>query len=144
MFLKRLQVVIAALITLALIAGAVFVVIALKSLVGVPSDAYASDYTAIFVIEHLKSSNNLWPASWEDLRDEFDRIEEPTHYAWTFKELQERVDFRFDVTADQVRDSDSPLVVFRLASGRHVSYGGDPNLLIRQYLRTGQGGMESM
>ena len=144
MFLKRLQVVIFALTTLALIAGAVFVIVTLKSLVGVPQDAYASDWTAIFVIEHLKSSSNLWPTSWEELKDEFDRMAEPTHYAWTFKELQERVEFRFDVTADQVRDSDPPLVVFRLTSGRHVSYGGDPNLLIREYLRTGQGGMESL
>lgn len=131
-------------VVLALIGGVAIAVMSLKSLADLPSDAYASDWTAIFVIEHLKASDNKWPAGWDDLQDEFDRMAEPTHYAWTFRELQERVDLRFDVTAEEVRNADPPLIVFRLTSGRTISYDGDPNVLIRGYLRTGKGGMESL
>ena len=77
--MKRLRVTIATLLMLAVIGGVVSAVVALKSLVGLPSDAYASDWTAIFVIEHLKTSDNSWPTDWDDLRDEFDRMAEPTH-----------------------------------------------------------------
>ncbi len=129
-----------------LVAGSViaFSVIQVRSLVGLPSDAYASDWCAIFVIEHLKSTENRWPTGWDELRDEFDRMAEPSHYAWTFQELQDRVDLDFDVTADHVREADPPLTVFELSSGRKVSYNGDPNKLIRHYLRTGEGGMKSI
>src|SRR6218665_3489503 len=117
LLMKRL---IAILFALTLVGGAVFVVVAAVKTVSLPSDAYASDWTAIFLIEHLKSNNDSWPDSWDELREEFDRMAEPGHYAWTFSELQERVDLQFDVTAEAVRDSDPPLVVFRLTSGRHV------------------------
>jgi hypothetical protein len=140
--MKRLRVVV-----LAVIGSAVFAVLTvftLRSVVALPSDAYAADWTAVFVIEHLKSSDNLWPGSWDDLHDEFDRMAEPTHYAWTFDELQQRVDLRFDVTAQQVQNADPPLVVFQLTSGRMVSYNGDSNLLIRDYLKAGLGGMDSI
>jgi hypothetical protein len=141
--MKYLRIAIVTVLVLALLGGGLFVVCSIMSLRDF-SDAYASDWTATFVIEHLKSTDNSWPISWDELRDEFDRMAEPTHYAWTFSELQDRVDFRFDVTAEQVRDSDPPLVVFRLTSGMTVSFNGDPNLLIRDHLRTGQGGMASL
>lgn len=98
-------------------------------------DAYASDWTAIFVIDHLRTSDGAWPKDWSDLKDEFDRMAEPNHYAWTFEELQQRVDIRFDVDPQELRDADPPLEVIRLTSGRRVSFDGDPNLLIRDYLR---------
>ena len=142
--MNRLEYAILAVVVLALIGCTVFAVLSLKALAGLPSDAYASDWMAIFVVEHLKSSDDVWPTGWDELRDEYDRMAEPTHYAWTFTELTERVDFRFDVSSDTVRESDPPLVVFRLSSGRIVSYDGDPNLTIRHYLRTGEGGMGSL
>jgi hypothetical protein len=97
-------------------------------------DAYASDWTAIFVIEHLKSTDGEWPRSWDDLRDEYDTMAEPSHYAWSFTELQERVVFDWTADVDQVANADPPIGVFRLASGKHVSFDGDPNVLIRDYL----------
>ena len=57
MFLKHLQVVIAALLSLALIVGAVFVVVAFKSLADVPYDAYASDWTDLLIREYIKTGH---------------------------------------------------------------------------------------
>lgn len=101
------------------------------------SDAYASDWTATFVIEHLRTSGD-WPGGWDDLRDEYDRLAPASHYAWTFDELQTRVWFDWDADPEAVRDADPPKEIFRLTSGRQVSFNGDPNELIRNYLRTGE------
>ena len=139
-----LRVAVGSSIVLAIGGGAWLAVVAVNNVVKLPPDVYASDWTAIFVIEHLRSSGNSWPTKWSDLKDEFDRMAKPSHYAWTFSELQKRVNLRFDVTAEMVRDAEPQLEVFRLTSGRTVSYDGDPNDLIRHYLRTGQGGMESL
>ena len=127
----------------ALIACLIYVIMLFKSFAGL-SDAYASDWTAIFIIEHLKATENHWPTSWVDLQDEFDRMAEPSHYAWSFAELQERVNLRFDLTSDQVRDADPPVEAIRLTSGRRVSFDGNPNVNVREYLRTGKGGMKSL
>ena len=101
------------------------------------SDAYASDWTSIFVIDHLRTSGD-WPNGWDDLRDEFDRLAPASHYAWTFDELQSRVWFDWNADPDAVRNADPPQEIFRLTSGRQVSFNGDPNELIRDYLRTGE------
>lgn len=37
-----------------------------------------------------------------------------------------------------MRDADPPKEICRLTSGRQVSFNGDPNELIRNYLRTGE------
>lgn len=133
-----------AFVILAMTVGVVYAAFVFKSVVELPQDAYASDWTAAFIIEHLKATENTWPKSWLDLQDEFDRMADPSHYAWSFAELQERIQVRFDLTSDQVRDADPPIQAIRLTSGRGVSYGGDPNVDVRECLRTGKGGMESL
>lgn len=131
------------LISLAIIAGVVFAAVAIYRVSELPVDAYASDWTATFIIEHLKTSDNQWPTSWADLRDEYDRLPD-CYRSWSFTHFQERVQIRFDLTSDQVRDAEPPLEAIRLTSGRRVSYDGDPNVNVRKYLRTGVGGMESL
>lgn len=121
-----------ALVTMARIYLLPFAIVCFPS----PQDAYATDWTSIFVIDHIRTSGE-WPSRWEDLRDEFDRLAPESHYAWTFEELQGRVWIDFDVDLDDVRDADPPIHLFELTSGRQLSYNGDPNLLIRDYLRTG-------
>lgn len=114
----------------------IYVFFFLRSLAAFP-DAYASDWTSIFVIEHLRTSGD-WPRGWGDLHDEYDRLAPASHYAWTFDELQTRVWFDWDADPDAVREANPPLEIFRLTSGRQVSFNGDPNELIRNYLRTGK------
>lgn len=99
-------------------------------------DAYASDWTSTFLIDHLRTSGS-WPTGWDDLRDEYDGLANASHYAWTFEELQARVWLDFDVDLAEIRDAEPAKTVFRLTSGRRVSFNGDPNVLIREYLRTG-------
>lgn len=127
-------------VTLAVVAilsiPCIYVVNLFRSLASFP-DAYASDWTSTFVIDHLRTSGD-WPSGWDDLRDEYDRLAPASHYAWTFDELQTRVWFDWNADPDAVRTADPPQKVFRLTSGRRVSFNGDPNKLIRDYLRTGE------
>lgn len=115
-------------------AGFISVIYAVRSTGELVRDAYASDWTTEFVIAHLRENENRWPTEWDDLKDEFDTLAEPGHYAWTFAELQERVWLDWDANPRQIAISDPPLTVFRLTSGRQASYGGDPNERIRDYL----------
>ena len=142
--MKHLRRCIFVLLNCARIACVICVAIAINGFRGLPQDAYASDWTAIFIIQHLKATEDTWPSNWADLQDEFDRMAEPSHYAWSFVELQQRVNVQFQLTSQQVRDADPPIEAIRLTSGRHVSYDGNPNVNVREYLRTGKGGMESI
>ncbi len=104
--------------------------------VGIPREAYASDWTAVFIIDHIRTTG-AWPNGWEDLRDEYDRMAVPQHYAWTFDELPQLIDVNWSTTVDEIRGSTSPPDNVRLKSGRQVSYNGDPNKLIHDFVLTG-------
>jgi len=132
--IKRLIVTFAILFLLSI--PCIYIVVFLRSLASF-SDAYASDWTSIFVIDHLRTSGD-WPKGWDDLRDEYDRLAPASHYAWTFDELQTRVWFDWDADPDEVRNAEPPQEIFRLTSGRRVSFNGEPSKLIREYLRTGE------
>ncbi|TWT76173.1 hypothetical protein [Neorhodopirellula pilleata] len=124
-----------ALAVLVFAAGA-WVVRFAEEVVGIPREAYASDWTAIFIIDHLRTSGD-WPTGWHDLRDEYDRLAVPQHYAWTFDELQTLIDVNWDSSIDAIRESEVPLDNVQLTSGRQVSYNGDPDVLIHDAVRTG-------
>ena len=107
-----------------------------QTAIGVPREAYASDWTAVFIIEHLRTSET-WPTGWLDLQDEFDQLAVPSHYAWTFNKLQTLIDVDWDASVSEIRDSETPPQHVRLTSGRSVSFNGDPNALIYDYITTG-------
>lgn len=65
---------------------------------------YGIEWTSIFIVEHMESSDGQWPRGWEDLRDEFQHRGEG-HYAWTFEELQPLVEVRWDIQLP--RDAES-------------------------------------
>ena len=95
-------------------------------------DAYASDWSTDFLLLHLQANDYQWPKSWEDLRDEHaSRYPKPCPF--TFKEIQDRVDLRFDIDTETIAQSEPPVVFFRLKSGISASYGGDPNERVKQY-----------
>ncbi|TWU44693.1 hypothetical protein Poly51_59620 [Rubripirellula tenax] len=129
------RVLLIALILLVAAAG-VWVIRFAKQVIGIPREAYASDWTAVFIIDHLRTSGT-WPTGWHDLRDEYDRLAVPQHYAWTFDELQTLIDVNWDSSIDAIRESDVPLDNVQLTSGRQVSYNGDPDMLIHDYVHTG-------
>lgn len=107
-----------------------------KQVAGIPREAYASDWTAAFIIDHIRTSGT-WPTGWHDLRDEYDRLAVPEHYAWTFDELQTLVNVNWDTTIRELSDSEKPIDNVQLSSGRRVSYNGDPDALIYDYIHTG-------
>ncbi|KAA5536077.1 hypothetical protein FYK55_28190 [Roseiconus nitratireducens] len=107
-----------------------------KEVIGVPREAYASDWTAAFIIDHIRTSG-AWPTGWDDLHDEYDRLAVPQHYAWTFDELQTLIDVNWDSSIDAIRESDVPHDNVQLTSGRQVSYNGDPDVLIHDFVHTG-------
>ena len=98
-------------------------------------DAYASDWTAELIIEHLKSSGNKWPSEWKDLEDEYVSFENQQGYPFSFDELQRLVSVRWDSNAAAVATSDPPLKVIILNSGSRSHFeGSEPNKRIRDYL----------
>ncbi|TWT55147.1 hypothetical protein Pla22_28010 [Rubripirellula amarantea] len=113
-----------------------YVFFTLRSLSSFPY-AYASDWTVVFITDHVRTSGK-WPTGWGDLEDEYHRMAPASHYALTFDELKKRVWLDWNVDLDTVRDADPPKRIFRLTSGRRVSFNGDPNELIRDFLRTGE------
>ena len=106
-----------------------------KQAIGIPREAYASDWTAKFIIEHIRATGD-WPTGWNDLRDEYDRLAAPEHYAWTFEQLQLLIKVDWNVSIADIRDSAAPLDHVRLTSGRQVDYNGDPDKLIYDYVQT--------
>ena len=118
------------------LAAAFSVVQFVNEVISLPSEAYASDWTAVFIIDHLRTTGE-WPTDWSDLRDEFDRMAVPEHYAWTFDELQDLIEIDWSVDVSDVRNANAPPVHVRLTSGRNVSYNDDPNKLIYEYVTTG-------
>ena len=106
------------------------------NIAGLPREAYASDWTAAFIIEHVRTTG-AWPNGWQDLRDDYDRLAVPEFYAWTFEELQNLIDVNWNMTVDEIRDSSKPIDAIRLRSGHDVSYSGDPDELIFDYIHTG-------
>ena len=108
-----------------------------KTVLDIPREAYASDWTAVLIIDHIRSSGE-WPTGWHDLRDEHDRLAVPEHYAWTFQELQSLVEVDWNVRISDIQDASKPMDHVRLTSGRQVSYAGDPDKLIYDYLQTGE------
>ena len=98
-------------------------------------DAYASDWTAEFLLDHLKTNRNHWPRGWEELSDEHAACY-PNPCPFSLDEIRARVEMRFDVNADAISTSEPALIFLRLKSGSRANYGGDPNERIREYLAT--------
>ena len=97
-------------------------------------EAYAVDWTSEFVIRHLGSTGNTWPTDWSDLEDEFES--EAGHAdQFTFEELQELVNIRWDTNAAAIANSDPPLKVITLTSASESHFvGSEPNERILNYL----------
>jgi hypothetical protein len=97
-------------------------------------EAYAVDWTSEFVIRHLRSTANTWPSDWSDLEDEF---ESETGHGdqFTFEELKELVNIRWDTDSATIAFSDPPIKVITLTSGSESHFvGSEPNERIRNYL----------
>lgn len=130
----RTLLVVSAIIAIAF-AGIAFTLQTIDSVLSHTRDAYAADWTAEFVVQHLQSSDNTWPSNWSDLEDEF-AAQQQQGYPFTFEELKRLVDIQWDTDAVTIANSDPPMKVVQLASGSDSHFvGSEPNLRIRDYLR---------
>ena len=101
-------------------------------------DDFAPFWAAELIVEHLKSNEDRWPASWEDLRITWDFISaEGWKYGdQPFEDMQKRVVVDFGADAGTVASSaGAPRLVSRAKSPEEEFTGEDPNTRIHDYLR---------
>ena len=106
-------------------------------------NSYALWWAADMVTEHLKSNDNRWPRSWDELRDDYDTCVTRSGSPWTFNEIRQRVAIDFTATTaaltEAALESDEPnFNVITAADGTDFHWQGrKPNTIIFNYL-TGQ------
>ncbi len=92
-----------------------------------------------FYHRDLKANSNNWPSCWDDLHDEYQRLNDPQSYPFTWEKLQNRVVVDWKADPQKLlhaHASDSPpFIVVRLSDGsKHNWEGGEPNQMILSYL----------
>ena len=114
-------------------------------------NAYALDWTATLITEHLDRNQGEWPKSWEDLATTAERLqkeapsEDPEKSATPASEeislLRKRVRVNFNAKPDQLIKEAADLdtlaeEVVALKSGRASGFQNrDPNVVILEHLR---------
>lgn len=104
-------------------------------------NAYAASWVASMVVEHLRSNNNQWPRSWDELKDDYETCTARSGRPWTFEELSTRtiVDWQADpkelLTLSADRETEQ-FQVIKLADGSDDHWRRqNPNQMILEYLR---------
>lgn len=106
------------------------------------ANAYATDWSAGMVIEYLKTHDNVWPRSWDDLRKPYETHAALQKYPWSFDELQQRiaVDWSADVgslMAAASAEAPRAVRVVWLTDGSETHLqGAELNQRILDYLRS--------
>ena len=106
-------------------------------------NSYALWWAADMVTEHLKSNDDKWPRSWDELRDDYDTCVTRSGSPWTFNEIQQRVKIDFTVTTASLTEAallaNKPnFDVITAVDGTDSHWQGrEPNTIIFNYL-TGQ------
>lgn len=101
-------------------------------------DEHAPMWAADLIVEHLKSHEDVWPGSWEELRITCTYLCAVgwKHSDFAFDDLRKRVEV--DFTADPIEvvsSSSAPRLVVKSKSPDEEFDGDDPNILIHDYLR---------
>ena len=108
----------------------------IREAMSVPRQAYASDWTATFIIEHIRVTGE-WPNGWDDLRDEYDRLAVPEHYAWSFDELTKLIDVEWNNSVDEIAKAKENQELITLTSGIRANFLGNPNERVRDFIHNG-------
>lgn len=114
-------------------------------------NAYALDWTATLITDHLDRNQGAWPRNWEELTATAERLQRESPpddsgksaalVSEEISQIRKRVWVKFDADTDQLLkdagDNDSPAwEVVALKSGRASGYQNrDPNLVILDHLR---------
>ena len=106
-------------------------------------NAYAVDWVPLMVIEYMKTHDDQWPRSWDDLRDPYENLAAPQNYPWSFEELQDRVVMNWDADPKVLKkvtptNDEPPFRVIWLRDGSSTCWeGAEPNARVLEYLKTG-------
>ena len=107
-------------------------------------NAYAVEWVAGMIVDHLEANDGAWPKNWDDLRDDYELGELKAGRPWTFDELRDRVvvDWNADpqLLASQTRQSKSdgapPFHVIGLTDGSTDHWrNAEPNKIVAEYFR---------
>ena len=101
-------------------------------------DEYAPTWAAALIIEHLKSHDDEWPSSWEDLQITCTYLNAIgwDHSDYTFDDLRPRVKVDFATDSMTIAASASaPRLIVRSERPDEEFDGDDPNIRIHDYLR---------
>ncbi|MFO0976955.1 MAG: hypothetical protein U0996_11195 [Planctomycetaceae bacterium] len=103
-------------------------------------NSYTVWWAADMVIEHMTANDNQWPASWDDLRDDYETCVKRSGRPWTFDEIQSRVIIDFSVDGKALVASAASLSrpsfrVIWLSDGSDSHWEShEPNTMILNYL----------
>jgi hypothetical protein len=104
-------------------------------------DAYAAEWVAGMVVEHMRTNGGAWPRGWDDLRAPYESVAARAGRPWSFEQLRERVEV--DWAADPARLADAPdggpgppFRVIWLRNGGDAHWQGrEPNRVVLEHLR---------
>lgn len=103
-------------------------------------NAYAVEWVAELVVQHMDANDGAWPRDWDELRDDYQTLTEDLGSTWSFEELQSRVaiDWQADPATliDQASATvDVPFNVIWLQDGSSDHWvGREPNQVVLDYL----------
>jgi DNA-directed RNA polymerase specialized sigma subunit len=117
-------------------------VMAYRWMDGTIRNSYAVWWVADLIVLHLKSNNESWPRSWDDLRDDFDVAAQQSGKPWSFEELSRRVAVDWSLNTNELREAAITGSDFRavwLSDGTNDHWESrEPNRIIRDYLLSGK------
>ncbi|MCH8921615.1 MAG: hypothetical protein IIA67_00530, partial [Planctomycetes bacterium] len=103
-------------------------------------EAYAQEWVAVVVIDHMERNGGSWPREWKDLEESYEIVAARSGGTWSFDELHSRVAIDFNVNpaelAEVFADGDEPpFRVIYLRNGKtHYWRAREPNQMILDYL----------
>lgn len=102
-------------------------------------NSYAVWWVADMVVEHLDANAGEWPKGWGDLKDDYQLLVGTSEPAWSFEELQSRVEVKWDARPDElVQQAGDGIPAFRviwLSDGTDSHWSGrEPNQIVLDYL----------
>jgi hypothetical protein len=117
------------------------VYVGLTTTAKVTEDAYAAQWVALSIVEHMKTHDGAWPKNWEELRPSYRRLtDEAGESVWSVSDLQRRVEVDWRANPQQLRSAvqtgdEPPFKVVRDGTGSHWQ-GQEPNQIILEYLHS--------
>lgn len=93
------------------------------------------------VIEYMKTHDDPWPRTWDDLRDPYESLAAPQNYPWSFEDLKNRVAIDWDADPSALKNvthsgNGPPFRVIWLRDDSSTCWGDtEPDARVLEYLK---------